>query len=72
MTPSSVPTSSSGGSTTIQGFIWRIGGSFITGIKAPASAGESVLSGINDEGDLAGSYLDSKGNTDGFVAFPAF
>jgi hypothetical protein len=61
-----------GGSTTIHGFIWRIGGSLTTMVDDPDSSGISVIDGINNEGDIVGSYFDSHGDTDGFLAFPAF
>jgi hypothetical protein len=61
-----------GGTITIHGFIWRIGGSLSTDVDDPNSGGETFPYGINNEGDIVGSYVDAKGNTDGFLAFPAF
>jgi hypothetical protein len=61
-----------GGTLAIHGFIWRIGGSLTTDVDDPDADGQSLPFAINNEGDIVGSYLDSKGNTDGFLAFPAF
>jgi hypothetical protein len=61
-----------GSTTMIHGFIWRIGGSFITMVDDPNADNVSIINGINNEGDIVGSYEDSHGNTDGFLAFPAF
>jgi hypothetical protein len=62
----------SGSTTTIHGFIWRIGGSLTTMVDDPNASGITILSGINNEGDIVGSYIDSHGHTDGLLAFPAF
>jgi uncharacterized membrane protein len=56
----------------IHGFIWKIGGSFKAAVDDPNADGESFLEGINNEGNVVGSYRDIKGNTDGFLAYPAF
>jgi hypothetical protein len=45
-------------------------------LRLPAGQAETpqrrTLRGINNDGDMTGSYVDPKGNTDGFVGFPAF
>jgi hypothetical protein len=56
----------------IHGFLWKIGGTFKTDIDDPNADAESFPIGINNEGDIVGSYLDSSGHTDGFLAYPAF
>jgi hypothetical protein len=61
-----------GSTSTIHGFIWRIGGHFSTMIDDPDASAYTIINGINNEGDIVGSYLDSHGDTDGFLAFPAF
>jgi len=61
---------SSGGA--VHGFIWRIGGSLSADVDDPNAVGQSVINGINNEGDIVGYYTDSDGNTDGFLAYPAF
>jgi hypothetical protein len=65
-------TDGSGASATTHGFIWRIGGSLTTNVDDPNGIGTTTLNGINNEGDIVGFYVDSKGNTDGILAFPAF
>jgi hypothetical protein len=62
----------SGGTLTIHGFIWRIGGNLTTDVDDPHADGQSFLFAIDNEGDIVGSYLDPQGHTDGFLAYPAF
>jgi hypothetical protein len=33
----------------------------------PNAVGRTILRGLNDRGDLVGSYLDGAGNTNGFL-----
>ena len=61
-----------GNSQTIHGFIWRIGGSLTTMVDDPNATGLSFIDDINNEGDIVGSYIDSHGDFDGFLAYPAF
>jgi hypothetical protein len=65
-------TDGTGGGATTHGFIWRIGGGLTTNVDDPNGIGATTLNGINNEGDIVGFYVDSKGNTDGLLAFPAF
>jgi hypothetical protein len=65
-------TDGSGATATTHGFIWRIGGSLTLNVDDPNGIGTTTLNGINNEGDIVGFYVDSKGNTDGILAFPAF
>jgi hypothetical protein len=62
----------SGSTTTIRGFIWRIGGSLTTMVDDPNADGITILYDINNKGDIVGSYIDSHDHTDGFLAYPAF
>ena len=58
--------------TTIHGFIWRIGGKLTVMVADPNANNVTIINGINNKGDIVGFYEDSHGNTDGFLAFPAF
>ena len=58
--------------TTIHGFIWRIGGKLTVMVDDPNADNVTIINGINNKGDIVGFYEDSHGNTDGFLAFPAF
>jgi hypothetical protein len=61
----------SGSSMAIHGFIWRFGGHFTTMVDDPNASDYTVLSSINNEGDIVGYYADSHG-LHGLLAFPAF
>jgi hypothetical protein len=61
-----------GGTETIHGFIWRIGGTLTTMVDDPHAEGISVIDGINNEGDIVGFYLDAHADDDGFLAYPGF
>jgi hypothetical protein len=56
---------------TIHGFIWRIGGSLSTDVDDPNALDYSLIDGVNNAGDIVGSYEDSHG-FHGFLAYPAF
>jgi hypothetical protein len=60
-----------GSTMTIRGFIWRIGGHITTMVDDPNGSDFTVLSGINNEGDIVGYYEDTQG-LHGLLAFPAF
>ena len=60
-----------GSTMTIRGFIWRIGGHLTTMVDDPNGGDFTVLSGINNEGDIVGYYEDTQG-LHGLLAFPAF
>ena len=62
---------STGSSTTVHGFIWRIGGTLITMVDDPNTTDFTVLDSINNEGDIVGYYEDSHG-FHGLLAYPAF
>ena len=62
----------SGSTTTIHGFIWRIGGSLTTMVDDPNANGITILYDINNKGDIVGSYIDSQDHTDGLLAYPPF
>ena len=62
---------STGSSTTVHGFIWRIGGTLITMVDDPSATDFTVLNSINNEGDIVGYYEDSHG-FHGLLAYPAF
>ncbi len=40
-------------------------------VDDPNADNLSILDGINNEGDIVGTYYDSHGYTDGFLALPA-
>ena len=62
----------SGSTTTVNGFIWRIGGSLTTKVDDPNANGITILNAINNKGDIVGSYIDSNDHTDGLLAYPPF
>ncbi len=51
------------------GFTWTRKGGYQT-IKDPNGPNQTFVNGVNSAGDLVGFYVDSKGNTDGFLAKP--
>ncbi len=53
----------------MHGFTWTPQHGF-TIIDDPNGIGTTTINGVNDRGQLAGFYVDSLGNTDGFVATP--
>jgi hypothetical protein len=58
-----------GSSAKMHGFTWRIGHGFHT-VNDPHGVNTTTINGVNNRGDLVGFYVDSKGNTDGFLAKP--
>jgi hypothetical protein len=58
--------------TAIHGFIWRLGGKLTVMVDDPNANNVTIINDINNKGDIVGFYEDSHGNTDGFLAFPAF
>ena len=64
-----VATVGSGSGAVMHGFTWTPGGGFAT-VDDPNGVGTTTVNGVNDEGDLAGFYVDGNGNTDGFAAAP--
>jgi hypothetical protein len=65
-------TDGSGNSATTHGFIYKLGGGYVTGIDDPNGVGTTTLNGINNENDIVGFYTDSAGNTDGLMGLPGF
>ena len=59
----------SGSSAMMHGFTWTAKGGFTT-IDDPQGMGTTTINGVNNAGDLVGFYVDSVGNTDGFLATP--
>jgi hypothetical protein len=59
----------SGSSAQMHGFTWQAGRGFRT-VDDPHGMGTTTINGVNDFGQLVGFYVDSAGNTDGFVATP--
>ena len=51
------------------GFTWDRKHGYQT-IKDPNGPSQTFVNGVNSAGDLVGFYVDSKGNTDGFIAKP--
>lgn len=64
-----VYTVGSGSSAQMHGFTWTPGGGFRT-VDDPHGIGTTTINGVNDHGQLVGFYVDSAGNTDGFLATP--
>jgi hypothetical protein len=58
-----------GSSAVSHGFIWTSSGGFTT-VDDPSGAGGTTINGVNAGGDLVGFYVDSAGNTHGFLAQP--
>jgi len=59
----------SGSSAVMHGFTWTPQHGFST-VDDPHGAGTTTINGVNDRGQLVGFYVDSNGNTDGFLASP--
>jgi len=58
-----------GGSATRHGFTWTRQQGFTT-VDDPEGRGTTTISGVNNAGELVGSYLDQAGHTDGLLATP--
>jgi hypothetical protein len=59
----------SGSSAKTYGFTWTRGHGF-TKVNDPHGIGTTIVNGVNDRGELVGFYVDSAGNSDGFLARP--
>jgi hypothetical protein len=59
----------SGSSAVMHGFTWTPQGGFRT-VDDPHGVGTTTINGVNDAGQVVGFYVDSNGNTDGFLASP--
>jgi hypothetical protein len=59
----------SGSSAVMHGFTWTPQHGFTT-VDDPHGIGTTTIDGVNDRGQLVGFYVDSAGNTDGFLAIP--
>jgi hypothetical protein len=59
----------SGSSAVMHGFTWTASHGFTT-VDDPHGIGTTTVNGVNDHGQLVGFYVDSAGNTDGFLATP--
>ena len=59
----------SGSSAQMHGFTWTPQHGFQT-VDDPHGMGTTTINGVNDRGQLVGFYVDSTGNTDGFLATP--
>src|SRR5271165_4144390 len=64
-----VYTVGSGSTAAMHGFTWTARRGFST-VDDPLGAGTTTINGVNDRGQLVGFYVDSAGNTDGFLATP--
>jgi hypothetical protein len=64
-----VYTVGTGSNAQMHGFTWTRGGGFHT-VDDPHGIGTTTVNGVNDHGQLVGFYVDSAGNTDGFLAAP--
>jgi len=64
-----VYTVGSGSTAAMHGFTWTARHGFST-VDDPLGAGTTTINGVNDRGQLVGFYVDSAGNTDGFLATP--
>ena len=62
-----VYTVGTGSDAQMHGFTWTPDGGF-TSFDDPHGMGTTTINGVNDKGDLVGFYVDSAGNTDGFLA----
>ena len=58
-----------GSAAVSHGFVW-LNGKFGTVDVPTAEGNNTVINGINDEGDLVGFFTDTAGNTDGLFALP--
>jgi hypothetical protein len=58
-----------GGGATRHGFTWTRQQGFTT-VDDPEGRGTTTISGVNNAGELVGSYLDRAGHTDGLLATP--
>jgi hypothetical protein len=58
------------GTTELHGFTWTPRHGFTTNVDDPSGIGTTTINGVNDFGQLVGFYVDSAGNTDGFLATP--
>jgi hypothetical protein len=58
-----------GGSATRHGFTWTRQQGFTT-VDDPDGRGTTTISGVNNAGELVGSYVDRAGHTDGLLATP--
>jgi hypothetical protein len=56
-------------SNALEGFTWTPQHGFTT-VNDPHGTTTTTINGVNDHGDLVGFYVDSAGNTDGFLATP--
>ena len=64
-----VYTVGSGSTAQMHGFTWTAQHGFST-VDDPHGVGTTTVNGVNDRGQLVGFYVDSAGNTDGFLATP--
>jgi len=64
-----VYTVGSASTAAMHGFTWTPQHGFST-VDDPHGAGTTTINGVNDRGQLVGFYVDSAGNTDGFIATP--
>jgi hypothetical protein len=64
-----VYTVGSGSNAQMHGFTWTPHTRFRT-VDDPHGIGTTTINGVNDHGQLVGFYVDSAGNTDGFLATP--
>jgi hypothetical protein len=56
--------------TPMHGFIYNVISKRFHSVDDPGGIGTTTINGINNLGQIVGFYVDSKGNTDGFIGTP--
>jgi len=60
----------SGQNTATHGFIYNSSNGHFRSLDEPKGLGTTTINGINDFNQIVGFYVDSNGNTDGFIGTP--
>ena len=54
----------------MHGFVYNVSTGHFHSVDDPGGIGTTTINGINNFGQIVGFYVDSKGNTDGFIGTP--